>query len=418
MAQQNYGSVREYIGARYVPVFANPAQWDNGREYEPLTIVMNEGNSYTSTQYVPTGIDINNETYWALTGNYNAQVEAYRKEVQTFDNRITTNTNDIETNMAEIADLKKSVNSINTKTSDKIFIVIGDSFSTNVGSDPSGTPLWHTIVANKMGWTVDNFAVNGTGFVAGGNDNFINQLNRVIAKYPTGEGIAHIAVFGGWNDVRIDANPNNEILNMAISINSHYPNIPCTFMLGNTFVNQIIGTNALLSTLYNSGVFFCMTRGIRVIDMSMVNIGHNVAFNNVNNIIGAGHPNKYGEATFASIFMGSEYAGVIVDKNATIETNNATLVGCTMNYWELSTRNGISQYYGVITPTEENIEIGLPYQIALTGTPSVPQLGSYGQAIKQGVYARNVNEPGKITFTNVTVGAPSAFYFSWGQLNA
>ena len=115
MAQQNYGSVREYIGARYVPVFANPAQWDNGREYEPLTIVMNEGNSYTSTQYVPTGIDISNETYWALTGNYNAQVEAYRKEVQTLDDRITTNTDDIAANMGEIADIKTEVADIKTE---------------------------------------------------------------------------------------------------------------------------------------------------------------------------------------------------------------------------------------------------------------------------------------------------------------
>ena len=71
----------QYIGARYVPIFANPAEWNNTRTYEPLTIVMHEGNSYTSRQYVPKGIDIADETFWALTGNYNAQVEAYRKDV-------------------------------------------------------------------------------------------------------------------------------------------------------------------------------------------------------------------------------------------------------------------------------------------------------------------------------------------------
>lgn len=114
MAQETYGSVREYIGARYVPVFANPAQWDNGREYEPLTIVLNEGNSYTSTQYVPTGVDITDERYWALTGNYNAQIEAYRKEVQGFDNRITNNENNIESNMNNITELTKQLNTTNT----------------------------------------------------------------------------------------------------------------------------------------------------------------------------------------------------------------------------------------------------------------------------------------------------------------
>lgn len=71
----------QYIGSRYVPLFAEPAEWDSARTYEPLTIVMHEGNSFTSKQFVPAGIDINNDAFWAETGNYNAQVEAYRQEV-------------------------------------------------------------------------------------------------------------------------------------------------------------------------------------------------------------------------------------------------------------------------------------------------------------------------------------------------
>ena len=74
-------SVTQYVGARYVPLFANPIDWDITKAYEPLTIVYYQGNSYTSKQSVPTGTDINNETYWALTGNYNAQIEQYRAEV-------------------------------------------------------------------------------------------------------------------------------------------------------------------------------------------------------------------------------------------------------------------------------------------------------------------------------------------------
>lgn len=75
-------AIKQYIGARYVPEFANPLDWDNSKTYEPLTIVYYEGNSYTSRQSVPTGIDITNDDYWALTGNYNAQIEQYRTEVQ------------------------------------------------------------------------------------------------------------------------------------------------------------------------------------------------------------------------------------------------------------------------------------------------------------------------------------------------
>lgn len=76
---------KQYIGARYVPIFGRKDEdsiiWDNTGTYEPLTIVLYQGNSYTSRQYVPIGVDITNEEYWALTGNYNAQVEQYRREV-------------------------------------------------------------------------------------------------------------------------------------------------------------------------------------------------------------------------------------------------------------------------------------------------------------------------------------------------
>lgn len=69
----------QYIGSRYVPVFADPAEWNNTRTYEPLTIVLHEGNSYTSRQYVPVGVELTNTDYWLETGNYNAQLEQYRR---------------------------------------------------------------------------------------------------------------------------------------------------------------------------------------------------------------------------------------------------------------------------------------------------------------------------------------------------
>ena len=88
-------SVREYIGARYVPLFCG--DWDNTQTYEPLSIVLYQGASYTSVQYVPTGIDISDTDFWALTGNYNAQVEAYRQEVLAYNGRITANEGAIST---------------------------------------------------------------------------------------------------------------------------------------------------------------------------------------------------------------------------------------------------------------------------------------------------------------------------------
>ena len=72
---------RQYIGARYVPKFASPVEWDNVRSYEAMTIVTHLGNSYTSKIPVPAGVDIENGEYWVNTGNYNAQVAEYANKV-------------------------------------------------------------------------------------------------------------------------------------------------------------------------------------------------------------------------------------------------------------------------------------------------------------------------------------------------
>lgn len=79
----------QYIGARYVPMFADPAEWSSEVAYEALTIVIHQGNSFTSRQAVPVGIPLNDERYWVETGNYNAQVEGYRQIVLTFNQRIS-----------------------------------------------------------------------------------------------------------------------------------------------------------------------------------------------------------------------------------------------------------------------------------------------------------------------------------------
>lgn len=81
-------AVNQYIGARYVPMFADPAEWSPEVAYEALTIVIHQGNSFTSRQAVPVGIPLDDERYWVETGNYNSQVESYRQIVLTFNRRI------------------------------------------------------------------------------------------------------------------------------------------------------------------------------------------------------------------------------------------------------------------------------------------------------------------------------------------
>lgn len=79
----------QYIGSRYVPIFADPIEWDNHRSYESLTIVTHDGESYTSKCNVGPGIDITNTRYWAKTGAYNAQVEQYKNEVKDLSSQVS-----------------------------------------------------------------------------------------------------------------------------------------------------------------------------------------------------------------------------------------------------------------------------------------------------------------------------------------
>jgi hypothetical protein len=75
-----------YIGARYVPIFADPVEWDDEREYEPLTIVVHNGDCYTSKCYVPKGAQLppypeGQTKYWVKTSDYNGQFADLKKTV-------------------------------------------------------------------------------------------------------------------------------------------------------------------------------------------------------------------------------------------------------------------------------------------------------------------------------------------------
>ena len=75
-----------YIGARYVPIFADPVEWDDEREYEPLTIVIHDGDCYTSKCYVPKGAQLppypeGQTKYWVKTSDYNYQFADLKKTV-------------------------------------------------------------------------------------------------------------------------------------------------------------------------------------------------------------------------------------------------------------------------------------------------------------------------------------------------
>lgn len=212
--------VRQYVGARYVPLFADPLEWSSAQGYESLTVVLHEGNSYTSRQSVPVGIDIDNTAYWVETGNYNAQIEAYRQEVLAYDGRITANANAIAANAnananAIAAETQARINGDNelalridslakqTPVQDengRNAVFIGDSHMAPTASYPQKLAYF---TAQLMGWTMYNYAYGGSGWVdeAGASMNFYHQIQKAAQQIsiPVAD-VDYIVIGGGFND--------------------------------------------------------------------------------------------------------------------------------------------------------------------------------------------------------------------------
>lgn len=219
--------VRQYVGARYVPLFADPLEWSSAQGYEPLTIVIYQGNSYTSMQSVPAGIDIANTEYWVQTGNYNAQIEAYRQEVRAYDERITDNANAIsaetqarESEVAEVMsdiaaetkariagdqELAQRMDTFEKQTpvqaeNGRNAVFIGDSFMAPTTSYPQKLAYF---TAQLMGWTMYNYAYGGSGWVdeAGASMNFYHQIQKAAQQIviPV-DTVDYVIIGGGFND--------------------------------------------------------------------------------------------------------------------------------------------------------------------------------------------------------------------------
>lgn len=163
---------RQYVGARYVPkIFNNNGsnEWIPNYSYEPLTIVLYGNASYTSMTTVPPSIGnpANNPQYWALTGNYNGQLEQIRQD---------------------ILNLKELVKS-NFWNGKKV-VVYGDSLSAHFNN------YWN-ILSLITDCTITNRAINGTPLIKsingnGGvdmaqNANDLNNFDIIVFAYGTND---------------------------------------------------------------------------------------------------------------------------------------------------------------------------------------------------------------------------------------
>ena len=255
---------RQYIGARYVPIFGRKdetsIEWDNSAPYEPLTIVLYQGNSYTSRQYVPTGVEITNQEFWANTGNYNAQIEQYRRETaearalaaqvsedltaeQTARSAADTSlANDItaeaqtraeadtalsrrlDTAENAITTINEEIDTLNLKD---IFVIFGDSWS----AFGEGFENWmeYVNIANTLDVEVKNFAIGGAGYLVPGNT-IATQISTANSNMTSEEKARakYVIMEGGVNDTGVSGitytNFRNTVRAAIASVSSMFPN--------------------------------------------------------------------------------------------------------------------------------------------------------------------------------------------------
>lgn len=211
-------AVTQYIGARYVPKFYENSdgteEWRSGVEYEPLTIVTYNGNSYTSKKPVPSNIGnpSANPSYWAATGNYNQQVEEYRQQVEAY--------------REEVEDLTADVDRLMNKK----FIFIGDSYAwgfNNAGRITSFIDYAVSALGLTEGVNYYRSDVNGAGFAhsIGENQRFINLIQSLASTITDPDSITDIITTGSINDIDQGAASINSAIQAYVNYcKATYPN--------------------------------------------------------------------------------------------------------------------------------------------------------------------------------------------------
>lgn len=263
----------EYTGMRYVPVFADPPEWSSANSYEPLEIVTHEGNSYTSKTFVPVGVDISNAQYWVLTGNYNAQVEAYRQQVERY--------------AAQTATLAAKKTKI---------LLIGDSFTAGSLSN------WSSYLDSS--YTLLNYAKNGSSFInpGSGGANFLQQLQNAKADGVKGSELFKILIYGGVNDLATGNTVNDvstAISGCASYIKQNFPEADYTIVLGNIGRSSLSAYDAAIPYFY---ALYQNAKALAIPVESAVEwlVPWNTTAYQADNL----HPNTTGQRIIAS-YMGS-----------------------------------------------------------------------------------------------------------------
>lgn len=194
---------RQYVGARYVPIFyqnsvnPNTSLWEQNVDYEPLVWVsLSNGNMYLSKKSVPAsvGSPADNPEYWLTAGQFNAYIEQLQEEID---------------------DINDDISLINKKIK-KRYIFIGDSYAHASGTNAG----WVDKIVPILKLSSNDYfsaGVGGAGF-ATSPVNFLSMIQGLYADIDDPTSITDIVVLGGANDL---ARNETDVSNAIASFNNY-----------------------------------------------------------------------------------------------------------------------------------------------------------------------------------------------------
>lgn len=351
------GAYNTYVGARYVPIFCG--EWDANNTYEPLSIVTNEGNSYTSRGYVPKGIPITNGTYWALTGNFNGQLASLQEDVD-------ANTSNITSHTESISVLQNQVKDINSSINDTV-ILLGDSFGE--GGREWGTG-WVSLINGRIRKPYEASAIGGAAFSRPSPMNYKDVLNNISAQTKSKATLIYIQTAGndtGQNMSQLITSMNN----FASYAKSQCPNLKQIILIVTVpHPNRYqIKRNLMLSTQQNN------------ISPYYSVIPESVSLLHTYNLIGPDqlHPNQSGFNMLAyyiaqivngECYVNPRFSSIVHNNNGSVRTAFSGMnvighiIGNTSNYPEITTANAYEIYTFKssdainLLPVNESVQLG------------------------------------------------------------
>lgn len=391
MTQEPIYPVKQYIGARYVPLFANPAEWSNTKTYEPLTIVLHDGNSYTSRQYVPAGIDINNNEYWALTGNYNAQVEAYRSEVSQYVARINDVQTQTTTNKQDIATLNTTIQTLQNTAVHTVentpIVFIGDSTTQGYGATTPATDRWTTKICDYFHAEEHNYAVGGSGFTVNGQ----SKKGRFDLQAQTAANdtrfdhskVRLIFISGGVNDNKTApdtaAKTNAEIC--LTTLRTAFPNAKIMAIIGVSgnleYGKHALGDIGIVNRIpfYRDMVQYMQRQNCATIDGWRL-ISTNITMQADDRV----HPNTTGYAYIAGQILNTLLGGAITyeDSNYVWDLTSYSSIDSTLN---VQCQQNTITLQGRLNYTFKEDDTGYGTQIGTATLMTLPKFMRFNKAI-------------------------------------